>query len=169
MIVLVRWRVRALTSSAKELSSCWSCSSFLRRRVFPLWTVRCSSTTFLASWHNEGKQPILFLINPVSPLITPIAVQQEVGRTYPYLLQVSYHLLSHPSILVGVLGGAGLSRPQSCLSLHQPAALPLQEDFGFLDGCAMWGDVASEPAHTDVREWGLRLNTHWCRLSQIVL
>lgn len=55
----------------------------------------------------------------------------------PYLLEVSHRLYSHPVVLVGVLGGAGLSCPQSCLSLHQPVALPLQEEFGLLDGRSM--------------------------------
>lgn len=64
-------------------------------------------------------------------------ILQEVSHTPPHLLEVSYHLFSHPSFLAGLLGGAGLSCPQSGLSLHQPAALPLQEEFGLLDGGAV--------------------------------
>lgn len=62
--------------------------------------------------------------------------------------------------MVGVLGGAGLGRLQSCLSLHQPAALPLQEEFGFLDGGAVGRDVASEPGHIQVWECGLKVDIH---------
>lgn len=79
----------------------------------------------------------------------------------PHLLQVSDDILSQSSFLVGDLGGAGLRLLRSCLSLHQPVALPLQEEFGFLDGCAVGGDVAFEPASTRSYD-GETETTHSC-------
>lgn len=71
-----------------------------------------------------------------------------VAHRQPYLLEVPHHLRSYPCFPAGVEWGVRLGCLQSCLSLHQPATLNLQELLGPLYGHAMWGDVPPIAEHT---------------------
>lgn len=72
-------------------------------------------------------------------------------RAVSHLLQAPEDVLSQRPLLVGLKRGAALRLLQSRLPLHQPAALPLQEEFGFLDGGIMGGDVALEAVEGEKR------------------